>query len=87
MVEVASGDSGQRDWVKKRKEYLQIPSLWYYVVVDQDEMLVELHTRGDDSQWGTQYFTEPDDEVVLQRFGLSLRLVDVYERVKVGGAP
>ncbi|HRI58844.1 MAG TPA: Uma2 family endonuclease [Saprospiraceae bacterium] len=86
MVEVASGDPGQRDRVKKRKEYLQIPSLWYYIVVDQDEMLVELHSRGDDSQWAMQYFTEPDDEVVLQRFGLSLRLVDVYERVKVSGA-
>lgn len=86
MVEVASGDSGQRDRVKKRKEYLQIPSLWYYIVADQDEMLVELHTRSDDGQWGTQYFTEPEDEVALQRLGLSLKLADMYERVKLAGA-
>lgn len=85
MVEVASGDSGQRDRVKKRKEYLQIPSLWYYIVVDQDEMLVELHTRSDDGNWWTQYFTEPEDEVALSRFDLSIRLADVYERVKLPG--
>ena len=85
MVEVASGDSGQRDRVKKRKEYLQIPSLWYYIVVDQDEMLVELHTRSDDGQWSTQYFTEPDDTMILKRFDLSVRLADVYERVKLTG--
>lgn len=46
-------------------------------------MLVELHTRSDDGQWRTQYFTEPEDEIILQRFGLSLRLSEMYERVKL----
>lgn len=85
MVEVASGDSGQRDRIKKRKEYLQIPSLWYYLVVDQDEMLVELHAREGSEQWTTQYFTEPEDEIVLQRFGTPLRISDIYDRVKLAG--
>lgn len=84
MVEVASSDSGQRDRVKKRKEYLQIPSLWYYIVADQDEMLVELHTRSENGLWSTLYFTEPDDEVAMQRIGLSLKLSDIYDRVQLG---
>lgn len=45
MVEVASDKSSQRDRIKKRREHFDIPSLWYYLVADQDEMLVELHIR------------------------------------------
>ncbi|MBX2890106.1 MAG: Uma2 family endonuclease [Saprospiraceae bacterium] len=39
MVEVASEDSSHRDRVKKRQEYQKIPSIWYYLVVNQEEML------------------------------------------------
>ncbi len=85
MAEVASGDSGQRDRVKKRREYLQIPTLWYYLVVDQDEMLAELHQRHENGQWEMQYFTEPHDEIALPRFGLTIRLSDIYARVKLTG--
>ncbi|MCY7330659.1 MAG: Uma2 family endonuclease, partial [Saprospiraceae bacterium] len=31
LVEVASESSSQRDRIKKRREYLEIPSLWYYL--------------------------------------------------------
>lgn len=83
MAEVASDQSGQRDRIKKRKEYLAIPSLWYYLVADQDEMLVELHIRGEDGRWETQYFTEPDDLIRLSRFELEFPLKTVYERLKM----
>ena len=33
----------------------------------------------------TQYFTEPDDTMMLKSFDLSVRLADVYERVKLTG--
>lgn len=83
MAEVASDQSGQRDRIKKRKEYLAIPSLWYYLVADQDEMLVELHIRGEDGRWETQYFTEPDDLIRLSRFELEFPLKTIYERLKM----
>ena len=38
--------------------------MWYYLVVDQDEMLIELHTRSDDGRWEVEYFTEPDDDLL-----------------------
>ncbi|MCK6691278.1 MAG: Uma2 family endonuclease, partial [Thermoanaerobaculia bacterium] len=83
MAEVASDQSGQRDRIKKRKEYFDIPSLWYYLIADQDEMLVELHIRGEDKRWETQYFTEPDDVIRLSRFELEFPLKAVYERLKM----
>ncbi len=45
LAEVASEDSGYRDRVKKRKEYLKIPSLHYYLVISQDEMMIEFQDR------------------------------------------
>lgn len=83
MIEVASEDSGNRDRVKKRQEYQKIPSLWYYLVVSQDEMLVELQTRNTEGKWETTYFTEPEEEIPLERFELTLKLADMYQRIKL----
>ncbi len=83
MVEVSSQNSGHRDRVKKRREYRDVASIWYYLVIDQDEMLVELHVKREDGRWETQYFTEPEDELSLERFGLKLKLSDIYARVKL----
>ncbi len=84
MAEVASEGSGHRDRVRKRVEYLRIASLWYYLIADQDEMLLELHVRGEDGRWEPpQYFTEPDEMVTLPRFELEFKVSDVYQRVKI----
>lgn len=84
MVEVASESSGQRDRVKKRKEYLRIESLWYYLIADQNEMLLELHAKGENGQWQPpQYLTEPDELVELTRFDLTFRVAEVYQRLNM----
>ena len=83
MAEVASDKSGQRDRIKKRKEYFAIPSLWYYLIADQDEILVELHARNSDGRWEQHYFTEPGDIIVLPKFDVEFTVAAVYERVKL----
>jgi Uma2 family endonuclease len=83
LVEVASESSKHRDRVKKSNEYRNIPTLWYYLVINQDEMLVEKHSREAGGFWSIQYFTEPEDEITLPNFGLTLRLNDIYNRVKL----
>jgi len=82
LVEVASESSSQRDRIKKRREYLEIPSLWYYLIINQDEMLAELHSRDNDGRWTQHYFTEPEEVIDLQRFELSFSLSAVYARWK-----
>lgn len=84
LVEVASAGSGQRDRIKKRREYLEVPSLWYYLIVNQEEMLAELHSRDNDGRWMQHYFTEPNEMIELPRFELRFPLSTVYERLKEG---
>jgi len=83
LLEVASTESAYRDRVKKRKEYHQVAYLWYYMIVSQDEISVELHQRNEDSTWDIQYFTEADDEIALPRLGVSLKVSDLYARIKL----
>jgi Uma2 family endonuclease len=83
MAEVTSQNSRHRDRVRKRREYFKIPSLWYYLIILQDEMMAELHAKREDGSWDTQYFTEPTDVIELVRFDLKVVLRDVYWRVKL----
>ncbi len=87
LAEVASEGSSQRDRIKKRREYLEIPSLWYYLIVNQNEMLAELHLRDNDGRWMQYYFTEPEEIIELSRFELSFPLSAVYERWKGEAMP
>lgn len=85
LLEVASAESAQRDRVKKRKEYHQVAYLWYYLIVSQDEMSVEVHQRNAEDTWGVTYFTEPQDLIELPRLGVSIQVADLYDRVKFPG--
>ncbi|HFA50821.1 MAG TPA: Uma2 family endonuclease [Bacteroidetes bacterium] len=81
MAKVASEKSGFRDRVKKRKEYLNIKTMKYYLIVSQNEMWVVLHSRGSTGNWETQYLTEPEDVAELTDFGICISLADIYKRV------
>ncbi len=83
MAEVASQNSRHRDRVRKRKEYLKIPSMWYYLVIFQDEMMAELHAKNEDGTWETQWFTEPTDVIEFPHFDLKIVLSDIYWRIKL----
>jgi Uma2 family endonuclease len=83
LVEVSSEESKHRDSVKKLKEYRAIPTLWYYLIVNQNEMLIEQHIREEGGFWNVQYYTEAEDVIFLDRFGLSLKVEEVYSRVKL----
>ncbi len=81
LVEIASENSKHRDKIKKRKEYREIETLWYYLVVIQNEMSVELHTKDGNGNWQIEYFTEPEDEIFFPRFEIKMKLKEIYERI------
>jgi Uma2 family endonuclease len=83
LLEVASTNSTHRDRVKKRKEYHQVAYLWYYLIASQDEISVELHQRNANGAWDVAYFTEPEDDIALPRLGVSLKVSDLYARIKL----
>lgn len=82
VVEVASEDSLIRDRGKKLDEYTHLPSMTYYLIVNQEEMLVELYTREGD-KWTFVALSQENDVVDLSKFGLQLTLKDMYEGVKI----
>jgi Uma2 family endonuclease len=85
LVQVLSPSTEAYDRGTKFEHYRQIPSLREYVLVAQDEMLVELFTR--DSEDGTRWWFAdargPEGELALPSVGAVLAVRDVYEHVDV----
>lgn len=79
-VEVASEDSLTRDRGKKLDEYTHLPSMAYYLIVNQEEMLVEFYTR-ESGKWMFASFSEENDVIDLPAFGLQLTLKEIYSGV------
>lgn len=51
IVEVTSKSTRKDDLGRKRADYLGVPSLRAYVVVEQIERRLHVHVRGDDGAW------------------------------------
>ena len=83
VVEVISPTSIDHDRVVKRRLYQAVDSIQAYLIVEQDQMLVELFTRGE-SGWDLRRFARPDDEIPLDALACRLPLRDIYERIEFG---
>ena len=81
VVEVISPTSIDHDRVVKRRLYQAVDSIQAYLIVEQDQMLVELFTRGE-SGWDLRRFARPDDEIPLDALACSLPLRDLYRNVE-----
>lgn len=81
LVEVISRSTRKSDKEVKRLEYLQLPSLLEYVLIEQDFVEVEVLRRSDG--WQPSYYYL-GDEVWLESVDLQVPVVDVYERVVSG---
>ncbi len=81
LVEVISQSTRKLDKEVKRLEYLQLPSLLEYVLIEQDFVEVEVLRRSDG--WQPSYYYL-GDEVWLESADLRMPVTDVYERVVNG---
>lgn len=79
IVEVLSGSTHRKDKTEKRAEYLALPSLLEYVLIEQDiaEVVVQRRNEG----WRSSYHY-PGSEVTLESIGLTLAVEAIYERVE-----
>ncbi len=80
IVEVASVDSSKTDRETKLQEYTLIDSMQYYIIIDQNKMLVEMYSR-QENRWFYNFFKEPNDSVELPLFDMKILLSDIYEDV------
>ncbi len=81
VVEVTSPSSIEHDRISKREYYSDVASIEAYLIVDQHRVLVELYTRSE-TGWHIQCFSDLGDEVALAALECSLRLRDIYQRIR-----
>ena len=77
VVEVTSPSSIERDRVRKLELYGAVPSIRGYLILDQDRVFAQWHSRGD-GDWDLREYTNPGDEIFLEPLGCALCLADVY---------
>jgi Uma2 family endonuclease len=78
IVEVMSHSARKADKEIKRLEYLQLPTLLEYVLIEQDFVEVEVLRRS--QNWQPSYYYL-GDTVSFESIALSLPVLDIYQRV------
>jgi len=81
IVEVISDGTAGVDRGEKLREYCNIPTLQYYLIIEQDQTLIEMYTRQDD-QWIVEFFDASNDHIQLEKLGVDLSLETIYHRIK-----
>ncbi len=82
LVEVLSDSTTNFDQEGKFREYQQIESLRYYLLVAQNEVLAVLFTKQEDNTWSSQTFNSLDDFIDLSVINCRLSLQRTYLRVR-----
>jgi Uma2 family endonuclease len=84
IVEVLSPSTANYDRGGKFNSYTSIPSFAEYLLVSQDELLVEWRVRIAPQEWRTRFFQSLVDSVTLQHSGIVLPLTAIYDGIKIG---
>src|SRR5882724_2609793 len=82
VIEVLSDSSEAYDRGKKFENYRQIPSLREYLLVSQTEPRIELFTRQANGEWNLKEAVGLDAEIELPLLKITLRLAEVFAKVK-----
>ena len=82
VIEVLSPSTEDYDRGRKFKRYRGIASLQDYLLVAQSQPQVEHYARQGTDTWRLTDYTRPDDTLQLPSIGCTLRLSDVYRKVR-----
>jgi Uma2 family endonuclease len=80
IVEVLSGSTKEYDSREKKSHYFRIKNLQYYLLVFQDEALVEVYERKEDF-WKLQIFEGLEKEIFLEKLNIKLKIKDLYKGI------
>jgi len=82
VIEVLSDSTAKYDRTTKLRHYKQLASLREYVLVSQDEPLVERFTRTPAGRWEQDEFVGLDATLALATVSASVPLADVYRGIE-----
>lgn len=83
IIEVLSPSTADYDRGGKFVEYRKIASLQDYVLVSQDQILVEHHSRQSEGSWLLREYRKLSDTMTLSSLNLTIPLSVIYERVDI----
>jgi Uma2 family endonuclease len=83
IVEVLSESTEAYDRGQKFAHYRTIDSLEEYVLVSQDDDLVEVFTRQENGQWLLSEARRRDSSIYLRSLDCRLSLQNIYQRVEI----
>ncbi|GAB3504796.1 Uma2 family endonuclease [Spirosoma knui] len=84
LVEVLSKSTASQDRGFKWQKYRKIPSLWYYMLVDQYTTTVELFSRIEEtSEWINSIYEDLADTIVLPRLGVEMTVGAIYDGIEL----
>ena len=85
IVEVLSSSTETVDRDEKFQEYIQIPTLEEYVLINAKRMQVECFRRGEGRMW--LYFSYRDgDKVEIDSLGIEIPIEQIYRNVRLESA-
>lgn len=87
VIEVLSNSTEKYDRTTKFRQYKQLPSLMEYVLVSQDEPLVERYARLADGTWAQSDFVGLEATLSLVAVPASVPLADIYLGVEFPAPP
>lgn len=82
IVEVLSKSTRGYDQDEKQAAYLRLPSLLYYVLVDQYKYDIQVYERLTDS-WNYKIYQNLDDVIKFPQIGLQIPVSEIYRKVKI----
>ncbi len=80
IVEVLSKSTRRYDKTIKRTAYQSIPTLQEYILIEQDFVNVEICRKNEG--WQSKHYLLRD-ELTLDSIGLTIKVEDLYQRVKI----
>ena len=81
VVEVLSGSTERWDRTGKFAKYRAVPTIQEYVLVSQNEMLIEWYTRRENGEWVYRTATGPDGICHLESLEIDLSLAEIYRGI------
>ncbi|MGA0558147.1 Uma2 family endonuclease [Larkinella sp. VNQ87] len=84
IVEVLSKSTALTDRSFKWQRYRKVPSLWYYILVDQYSTTVELFSRIEETdEWINSLYENRDDIIVFPRLNIEVSLQAIYDGLEL----
>lgn len=84
LVEVLSKSTARNDRGFKWQRYRKMPSLWYYMLVDQYSTTVELFSRIEETpEWINTVYEITEDVVVFPRLNFEITVGAIYDDIEL----